>query len=270
MIEDLRSCFRRFWPRLSLGQWKRSSASPLAGSCRYQSVCGNYQNITVQEVVISLTDHGHIDGRPCKSIIGHTPKSILRSVGRLLCGSCNWSGQSSSKRTREHRHIKEANAIFKEHCLLLNYSPWNQYKRHSGDSGWLGMGARVETQTSDPICEFQWGCSLLPTIILSFLTVSGSGQSQQTTNQDICILLICLEHLTYRILFSEKKENILKCLLKFLPAYWALMGDSSRLTPLSTVCKQPGPVIWFPLFLSLASQLSIASFVWRNLFKLWP
>ena len=43
------------------------------------------------------------------------------------------------------------------------------------------------------------------------------------------------------------------------------MGDSSQLTPLSIICKQPGPVIWFPLFLSLASQLSIASFVWRNL-----
>ena len=47
------------------------------------------------------------------------------------------------------------------------------------------------------------------------------------------------------------------------------MGDSSQLTPLSIICKQPGPVIWFPLFLSLASQLSIASFVWRNLVLLW-
>ena len=44
-----------------------------------------------------------------------------------------------------------------------------------------------------------------------------------------------------------------------------VIGDSSQLTPLSTICKQPGPAIWFPLFLSLASLLSIASFVLRNL-----
>ena len=73
------------------------------------------ETIKVQELVISITDHGRIDGRPCKSIIGHTLKPSLRPVGRLLCVSCNWSGQSSSKRTREHRHhIREANAIFKE------------------------------------------------------------------------------------------------------------------------------------------------------------
>ena len=57
----------------------------------------------------------------------------------------------------------------------------------SGDSGRGGGGegeARVETQTSNPICEFQRGCSLLPTITLSCLTFSGSGQSQQTTTQD--------------------------------------------------------------------------------------
>ena len=45
----------------------------------------------------------------------------------------------------------------------------------------------------------------------------------------------------------------------------AVMGDSSQLTPLSTIFKQPGPVIWFPLFLSFASPLSIASFAWKNL-----
>ena len=77
--------------------------------------------------------------------------------------------------------------------------------------------ARVETQTSDPICEFQRGCSLLPTC----LTFSDSGQSQQTTTRDtFAFCLFCLENLIYRILFSEKKENILKCrLLKFLPAH---------------------------------------------------
>ena len=47
------------------------------------------------------------------------------------------------------------------------------------------------------------------------------------------------------------------------------MGDSGQLTPLSATYKQPGPVIWFPLFLSLASPLSIASFAWRNLINLW-
>ena len=47
------------------------------------------------------------------------------------------------------------------------------------------------------------------------------------------------------------------------------MVDGSQLIPLSTICKQPGPVIWFPQFFSLASQLSIASFVWRNLIQLW-
>ena len=44
-----------------------------------------------------------------------------------------------------------------------------------------------------------------------------------------------------------------------------LMGDSSQLTPLSIICKQPGPVICFPRFLSLASSLSIASFVWETI-----
>ena len=33
------------------------------------------------------------------------------------------------------------------------------------------------------------------------------------------------------------------------------MGDSSQLTPLSFIRKQSGPVIWFLLFLSLASPL---------------
>ena len=47
------------------------------------------------------------------------------------------------------------------------------------------------------------------------------------------------------------------------------MGDSSQLTPLSTSCKQPGPVIWFPLFLSLTSPLSKASIAQRNLIYLW-
>ena len=51
--------------------------------------------------------------------------------------------------------------------------------------------------------------------------------------------------------------------------YTKVMGDSSQLTPLSTICEKPGPVIWFPLFLSLAFPLSIASFAWRNLIWLW-
>ena len=46
-----------------------------------------------------------IDGRTRKSIVGHTPKSTLRSVDRLLCGSCNWSdAESSNKLTQVHRH----------------------------------------------------------------------------------------------------------------------------------------------------------------------
>ena len=44
-----------------------------------------------------------------------------------------------------------------------------------------------------------------------------------------------------------------------------LMGDSSQLTPLSTPCKQLGPINWIPQFLSLESLLSIASFSLRNL-----
>ena len=38
------------------------------------------------------------------------------------------------------------------------------------------------------------------------------------------------------------------------------MGESSQLTLLSTLCKQPGPINWIPLLLSLAFPLSITSF----------
>ena len=43
------------------------------------------------------------------------------------------------------------------------------------------------------------------------------------------------------------------------------MGGSSELTPLSTLCKQLRPINWIPLLLSLALQLSKASFFLRNL-----
>ena len=77
-----------------------------------------------------------------------------------------------------------------------------------GGGGGGGGGKRVETKTSGPICEFQRDCSMLPTIILSCLTFSGSGKSQQTTTQDtFAFYLFCLGNLTYRILFSEKKKK---------------------------------------------------------------
>ena len=47
------------------------------------------------------------------------------------------------------------------------------------------------------------------------------------------------------------------------------MRDSSQLTPLSTFCKQPGPIIWIPLILSLISLLRVAAFSLRNLTHKW-
>ena len=38
------------------------------------------------------------------------------------------------------------------------------------------------------------------------------------------------------------------------------MRDSSQLTPLSTFCKQAGPINWIPLLLSSASSIRIDAF----------
>ena len=43
------------------------------------------------------------------------------------------------------------------------------------------------------------------------------------------------------------------------------MRESTQLTPLSTLCKQPGPINWIPLLLSLVFPLSINSFSLINL-----
>ena len=44
-----------------------------------------------------------------------------------------------------------------------------------------------------------------------------------------------------------------------------LMEESNQLTPLSTLCKQPGPINWIPLLLSLVFPFSITSFSLINL-----
>ena len=79
-----------FWPLLALGN-KKHLATPMARSCRYQSVSNNYWNISnvSRMMVILLDDHGQTH----KFIVGHALKG---NHSRFFCGLSNTTNNISA------------------------------------------------------------------------------------------------------------------------------------------------------------------------------
>ena len=84
------SIFSHILLRYCLGQRKVDLARVLARSCRYLSVCQNYQNIPNGFSAIAIfANWPRTDRQTNNVIIGHSSKVNL-SIGRLFSGACNF------------------------------------------------------------------------------------------------------------------------------------------------------------------------------------